>query len=105
MFNLFHCVPGGASKFPAFGTYTQLLADGGVLAGCTILEEKYASRWVSKWMLKKMNHMGILNNLEDNEGNARRALENQFEGVETWLVGMVLLSSACKPRQEILQVF
>ncbi|KAI1370681.1 methyltransferase [Hypoxylon crocopeplum] len=100
MFNLFHCIP-GSSKFQAFGTYKHLLAEDGVLTGCTILGEKYATRWLGRWLLKKYNRLGYFNNLEDNEEDIRQILEKEFEEVETWLIGMMLLFRVSKPRTDL----
>ncbi|KAL7626463.1 hypothetical protein AAE478_003235 [Parahypoxylon ruwenzoriense] len=98
MFNLFHCVPGGVSKLRAFGTYKHLLADGGVLVGCSVLGRKYAPNWFSRWRLSKLNGWKVFNNWEDSEEDYRQALEKEFEEVEICVIGMVLLFRASEPR-------
>lgn len=97
MFNLFHCVPG--DKLGAFGTYAALLEDHGVLSGCTILGETHATGWFSRWYVRMYNRKGIFNNLHDEEREFVKALEEAFEEVETWLVGMMLMFRARRPRR------
>lgn len=98
MFNLFHCVPGGLEKLRAFGIYKELLADGGVLAGCTILGEEHATWWYNRWYVRRYNRMGAFNSLQDKAEDFERVLHMEFEEVETWVIGMMLLFRARKPR-------
>ncbi|RBA15582.1 hypothetical protein BFJ72_g3708 [Fusarium proliferatum] len=99
MFNLFHCVPGGTVKLRAFSTYKELLKDEGVLAGCSVLGNKYATGWFSSLYLRFYNWMGIFNNWEDEREAFDLMLKEEFEVVETELVGMMLLFKASKPRR------
>ncbi|KAK1989676.1 hypothetical protein LX36DRAFT_594250 [Colletotrichum falcatum] len=105
MFNLLHCMPGGRAKLRAFGCYKELLADDGVLAGCTVLGPNERTGrlarlqllWYNKWW-------GVFNNWDDTEEDIREALEREFAEVETWVVGQVMLFRAKKPRKPLLDV-
>ncbi|KAI0430351.1 methyltransferase domain-containing protein [Xylaria sp. FL1042] len=98
MFNLFHCVP-GKEKFKAFYHYKDLLADGGVLTGCTVLGGSHATNWFNYLYVKLYNRIGIFHNWDDKKEDFQYALEENFEEVETTLVGMTLLFRATKPRK------
>lgn len=98
MFNLFHCVPGGLNKLRAFGIYKELLADNGVLAGCTILGEEHATWWYNRWYVRRYNRQGMFNSLHDKQEDFEKVLHEEFEEVETWVLGMMLLFRARKPR-------
>lgn len=99
MFNLFHCVPEKEKKLEAFSLYKDLLADGGVLAGCTILGGSHATNWINYLYVKLYNNKGIFNNWDDKKEDFELALMENFEEVETTLVGMMLLFRATKPRR------
>ncbi|KAI1331638.1 methyltransferase domain-containing protein [Xylariaceae sp. FL0255] len=98
MFNLFQCVPGGRGKFNAIRVYKTLLSNDGVLTGCTILGAKHATGWFAPMYLRFYNHLGILSNLEDTEDDVVAVLKAEFEEVETWVKGMVLLFRAKGPK-------
>jgi ubiquinone/menaquinone biosynthesis C-methylase UbiE len=98
MFNLFHCVP-GTEKLRAFSLYKGLLSDGGVLTGCTVLGKDHATNFVNRWYESLYNRAGIFNNWEDKKEDFERALKENFEQVETTVVGMMLLFRATKPRK------
>ncbi|KAI0405644.1 methyltransferase domain-containing protein [Xylaria palmicola] len=99
MFNLLHCVPGGREKLGAFRLYKDLLADGGVLAGCTVLGGSHATNWLNYLYVKQYNRLGVFHNWDDKQEDFERALKENFEDVETTLVGMVLLFRATRPRR------
>ncbi|KAI1085555.1 methyltransferase domain-containing protein [Whalleya microplaca] len=101
MFNLFHCIP-GPEKLRAFSIYKHLLADGGVLTGCTVLGGKHATNWLNWLYVKAYNRIGIFHNWDDNKDDFQNALEREFEEVETVVVGMLLLFRAQKPRRDII---
>lgn len=99
MFNLFHCVPGGLDKFRAFSTYKELLSDEGSLAGCTVLGHKHARGFFSRMYLKVYDYLDIFNNWDDERETIEKLLEQEFERVETEVVGMMLLFKASRPRK------
>ncbi|KAI1488339.1 methyltransferase [Biscogniauxia mediterranea] len=98
MFNLFHCIP-GREKLEAFSTYKNLLSDGGVLSGCTVLGGKHATNKINRLYVKLYNKKGVFHNWEDQREDFEAALNKNFEEVETTLVGMTLLFRATKPRK------
>ncbi|KAI1743904.1 methyltransferase domain-containing protein [Xylaria scruposa] len=98
MFNLFHCIPGN-EKLRAFSIYKDLLADGGVLTGCTVLGAGHATNWFNYLYVKLYNRLGIFHNWDDKKEDFERALKENFEEVETTLVGMTLLFRVTKPRR------
>ncbi|KAI8952412.1 methyltransferase domain-containing protein [Xylaria longipes] len=98
MFNLFHCIPGN-EKLRAFSLYKDLLADGGVLTGCTVLGGSHATNWFNYLYVKLYNRLGIFHNWDDKKEDFERALQENFEEVETTLVGMTLLFRVMKPRR------
>lgn len=98
MFNLFHCVP-GPDKLKALTTYKELLSDHGVLSGCTVLGEKHATGWLTRWYVRYYNKVGLFNNLHDTREMFEKALHQEFEDVDTWVIGMTLLFRATKPRK------
>ncbi|ORY70105.1 methyltransferase [Pseudomassariella vexata] len=100
MFNLFHCVP-GPNKLDAIGIFKELLTDDGVLTGCTVLGRKHATGWLSRLYVRYFNHAGFFNNLDDNEEDIRAVLEQEFKEVETWVIGMMMLFRARKPRRTV----
>ncbi|KAI1172161.1 methyltransferase domain-containing protein [Nemania sp. FL0916] len=98
MFNLFHCVP-GKEKLNAFHLYKDMLADGGVLTGCTVLGGSHATNWLNHQYVKLYNRVGVFHNWDDKRQDFERVLNENFEEVETTLVGMILLFRASKPRR------
>ncbi|RFU24244.1 hypothetical protein B7463_g12095, partial [Scytalidium lignicola] len=99
MFNLFHCMPGGTAKLRAIGTFKDLLSDDGVLSGCTVLGAQHSTGWITTLYLKWYNRWGVFNNWDDKSEDFQRALEQAFEEVETWVIGVTLLFRARKPRK------
>lgn len=105
MFNLFHCMPGGKGKLRAFGAYKELLTDDGVLVGCTVLGPADFTPWYTKMYLKLYNRtLGVFNNWEDNKEDIEEALNQEFDEVETWIIGNMMLFRAKKPKQPLLNV-
>lgn len=105
MFNLFHCVPGGKGKFRAFGLYKDLLSEDGVLTGCTVLGNAHATNWLTSLYLRYYNRrLRVFHNWDDREEDVREALENEFEEVETWVIGMVMLFRAKRPKKPLVDV-
>jgi ubiquinone/menaquinone biosynthesis C-methylase UbiE len=100
MFNLFHCMPGGTEKLKAIRNFKEILNDDGVLSGCTVLGKKHSRNWFTTLYLKWYNKWGVFNNWNDNRDDIQQALEQEFEEVETWIIGMTLLFRATKPKRD-----
>jgi hypothetical protein len=87
------------------------LSDDGVLFGAVVLGkvwEKRESRyvktekrpsWLTSFALDFYNKRGIFANLEDDPGVLDAVLRQEFEEVESRIVGMVFLFSAKRPRR------
>ncbi|KAK8013324.1 hypothetical protein PG991_009595 [Apiospora marii] len=91
MFNVLHC---------SFRNLARVLdPHEGVLTGCTVLGEPYATWRLGRLGLRHMNRVGVFHSLGDNREEIEKALDEAFEEVQTWLVGMVLLFKARKPRK------
>lgn len=103
MFNLFHCMPGGRAKLKAFSTFKQLLSDEGVLAGCTVLGPHRSTGILTGLYLRFYNWWGVFNNWDDKQEDFEEALNQEFDEVETWLVGQTLLFRARKPRRDLTE--
>lgn len=106
MFNLFHCVPGGKGKLKAIGTFAERLSNHGVLVGCTVLGAKHSTSWWRTLYLRWYNfRLRVFNNWDDESSDIEEALREHFVEVETWVVGMVLLFRAKKPkRKDLIQM-
>ncbi|CCF43668.1 methyltransferase [Colletotrichum higginsianum] len=105
MFNLFHCMPGGRAKLRALGMYKELLSDDGVLSGCTVLGPNASTGWLTRFQLRWYNKWwGIFHNWDDEKEHVQEALDHEFEEVETWVIGQLMLFRAKKPRKPLLDV-
>ncbi|TQN64781.1 Methyltransferase ctvB [Colletotrichum shisoi] len=105
MFNLFHCMPGGRAKLRALGMYKELLSDDGVLSGCTVLGPNDSTGWLTRLQLRWYNKWwGIFHNWDDEKDHVKDALDHEFEEVETWVIGQLMLFRARKPRKPLLDV-
>jgi SAM-dependent methyltransferase len=98
---LIHCLPGpAASKARVFANMKGHLVEGGILFGATVLgsfDSRVKHNWFGKTLLWVYNHVGIFDNYEDNEADFVKALEANFEEVEVFLVGCVLMFKVRKP--------
>ncbi|KAJ3499841.1 hypothetical protein NLG97_g33 [Lecanicillium saksenae] len=100
MFNLFHCIPGGKSKFAGFANARQILADDGVLYGCTILGQSETRSAISRLYMSWYNYRWkVFHNWDDRREDVEAALHEQFEQVETCVQGSMLLFRATCPRR------
>ncbi|TGJ78724.1 hypothetical protein E0Z10_g10050 [Xylaria hypoxylon] len=99
MFNLFHCVPGGVTKWQAISTYKGALSDDGMLTGCTVLGKSYTTGPFAWLHMRFFNLLGPFSNWDDAREDVEKVLHQEFSEVETKLVGMVLLFRARKPKR------
>lgn len=101
-FNLFHCIPGGKAKLEAISKFAKQLNESGVLVGCTVLGAKHSRSWLTKLYLKWYNfRWRVFHNWDDNLEDIEGALHEHFNEVETWVVGMVLLFRAKRPKRTV----
>jgi hypothetical protein len=99
MFNLLHCIPTVPDRLRGISTYKELLADDGVLIGCTVLGEKHSLTWLTTLHLRLYNWLRVFFNSADTKDRIEDVLREEFEQVECRVVGMVLLFKAEKPRR------
>jgi ubiquinone/menaquinone biosynthesis C-methylase UbiE len=98
---LMHCLLGpAASKTRVFANMKGHLAEGGTLFGATVLgslDGRVKHNWFGKALLWAYNRVGIFDNYEDNQADFVKGLEENFEEVEVFLFGCVLIFKAEKP--------
>ncbi|ROT35130.1 methyltransferase domain-containing protein [Sodiomyces alkalinus F11] len=105
MFNLFHCVPGGKAKFRGLATFKGLLSENGVLCGCTVLGNAHAANWfTSKYLWLYNKQLQVFHNYDDRKEDVLEVLEREFEEVETWVIGTMMLFRAKKPKKTPVDV-
>lgn len=99
IFFLIHCLPGPLKwKMKLFTDLKPFLANSGVIYGSTILGKGVEHNWLGSRLMNLYNSRGIFGNWEDGEEDIRQALLENFENVETKVVGCVLLFSVSRPR-------
>ncbi|KAK3400645.1 hypothetical protein B0T20DRAFT_451413 [Sordaria brevicollis] len=111
-------------KNRAFKLAAECLADDGTLAGCTVLGRKYIandssgagsgagmdkpngtktpsvlSKGMTWAVMKWYNHLGTFGNWSDEREVFEKGLRENFEVVETQVVGCMLLFSAARPKR------
>lgn len=101
MFFLLHCLPGPVErKTTVFNHIRRNLTADGVLVGATVLGPR--PEWVDGWFGALIRWFvvrdGIMDNQDDDPESLLAALHNNFEIVETKIVGAVLLWRAERPR-------
>ncbi|KAK5652029.1 hypothetical protein OQA88_10932 [Cercophora sp. LCS_1] len=102
MFNLVHCIPGTQeAKARVFGLAKDVLSDEGVLVGCTVLGWRYLGWRVLGWLsLGLFNLVGAFSNWGEGREAYEQALRREFEEVETWVCGSMLLWRGSRPRRD-----
>ncbi|SPJ82572.1 uncharacterized protein FTOL_09977 [Fusarium torulosum] len=113
LFLVMHHMPGPSHlKTQAITNAKNLLNREGILTGCTVLgtewektdqgykvlNERPSSRLVSS-ILEAYNKRGLFDNLQEDPNVIERALQNEFEEVETQVVSMMFVFRARKPRE------
>ncbi|GAQ37826.1 hypothetical protein AtubIFM55763_006765 [Aspergillus tubingensis] len=99
MMYLLHCLPPPTDhKATVFAHLKRHLTAEGTLFGATILGYGAQHNLLGRLTMRLYNWKGIFGNTDDNPEVFVKALENEFEEVETHIVGVVLLFRARKPR-------
>ncbi|OQD68753.1 hypothetical protein PENDEC_c031G06428 [Penicillium decumbens] len=101
VFFLLHCLGGSPEeKTKLFDVVRPHLAGNGVLVGTTVLGKGVAMNWLGKKLMDNYNNKTkSFHNAEDNQAKFEEGLRRNFEEVESWVVGQVMLFQARKPRQ------
>jgi SAM-dependent methyltransferase len=99
LYYLLHCMPGPLEhKVAVFTSVRKHLALGGVLVGATILGREARRNWFAEGLMRLYNEKGIFDNWEDTKEGFEMALKKEFDEVEAWVIGRVLLFKARKLR-------
>ncbi|PYH72965.1 class I SAM-dependent methyltransferase [Aspergillus vadensis CBS 113365] len=102
VFFLLHCIPGTPEeKCKLFDVVRPHLAEDGVLVGTTVLGQGVPINWLGQKMMNSYNNnTKSFHNSEDNKAQFDEGLRRNFEEVESWVMGQVMLFKARKPRQQ-----
>lgn len=101
LFYLLHCISGtAAQKNGVFDAVRPHLARGGVLVGATILPKRSEMNWLAACLMYAYNKFGIFGNWSDDEKTFTEGLQRNFEDVQVWSVGMVMLFRARDARTD-----
>lgn len=96
---LLHCLPcSQAEKARVFTNLKQHLSSRGTLFGATVLTKDGQQTWLSRFLLWFLNQMGAFTNTEDGKDDFLKALRADFEEVEGYVIGSVLIFCARKPK-------
>jgi SAM-dependent methyltransferase len=100
MYYLLHCIPATVEeKCRIFANVKNVMTEDGVLHGANVLGKGIRK---DNMFAAHIRHVvlrdGILHNREDNAYDFEHALRENFENVETWVVGSVFLFRAQKPK-------
>ncbi|PWY93431.1 hypothetical protein BO94DRAFT_342240 [Aspergillus sclerotioniger CBS 115572] len=96
---LLHCLPPPSDhKATVFAHLKDHLTTEGTLFGATVLGTGAHHNLLGRLTIRFYNWKGIFGNKDDSPEVFVKALENEFEEVETHIVGVVLLFRARKPR-------
>lgn len=101
MFYLLHCLPGPPEdKTRVFDVVRAHVAADGVVVGATILGEDVSINWFARRLMKTYNgDAKIFDNWKDSQNIFHDGLRRNFEDVDSWVIGQVMLFRARKPRQ------
>lgn len=101
VFFLLHCLRGSPEeKTKLFDVVRSHLAPDGVLVGTTVLGKGVPINWLGKKLMDNYNNTRkSFHNVEDSQAKFEEGLRRNFEEVESWIVGQVMLFQARKPRQ------
>lgn len=94
---LLHCLPGNLSeKSIAFSHLREVINEGGVLFGSTILGKYTQQNFLAKKLMAFYNKKGIFSNMDDDLVSLDTALKEHFSDVKIELIGCVAIFSAIK---------
>ncbi|MCJ8348998.1 class I SAM-dependent methyltransferase [Moritella sp.] len=94
---LLHCLPGNLSeKSIAFSHLREVINEGGVLFGSTILGKNISRNTLAKKLMAFYNKKGIFNNINDDLVSLDIALKEHFSDVKIEIIGCVAIFSAIK---------
>lgn len=95
--NMLHCLPGDMwAQESVLRRLRELLEDGGVLFGTTVLNVGVEHNWIGQQFLKRFNEKGVLDNLRDSRADLEGVLNKCFTRTEVNIVGRTALFAAYK---------
>jgi len=93
--HVIHCLPGTMEeKGVAFRNLRELLNEGGVVFGATVLGQGVKHNWLGTKWLKRFNDRHVLDNWRDNSEDLKRVLGNIFSSSSVVVVGRTALFQA-----------
>lgn len=99
MFYLLHCMPGPIERKTAiFANVKNHLTSDGVVFGATILGQGVRHNLLGRTVMYVFNKRGVFDNRGDNEAAIVQALRENFEIVDTRIVGKILIFKGKKPK-------
>ena len=100
MYYLLHCMPVSVpEKCRVFALLKERMAPDGVLTGANVLGKGVArDNYFGAFIRRGCTNHGIFHNKEDNAFDFERALRDNFNKVETWVVGSVFIFRAEEPK-------
>jgi len=92
-----HCLPGDMwAQEKVLRHLRELLVDGGVLFGSTVLNVGVDHNWLGRRFLDRFNERGVLDNLQDSRSDLEGVLNANFARSDVKLVGRTALFAAYK---------
>ncbi|MCX5991563.1 MAG: class I SAM-dependent methyltransferase [Chloroflexi bacterium] len=89
---LLHCLPGTIlTKSVVFDHLKPLLNPGGVIFGCTILNNGVKKSRPAQWTMNSLNRRKVFTNLEDDLQDLREELSKRFRDNEVKVIGCMAL--------------
>ena len=89
---LLHCIPGTMKKKGViFDNTKQVLNPGGVVFGCTILNEGVQKGLAAKVMIQITNKRKVFSNLSDGLDDLKKELKKRFRNVQVNVIGCIAL--------------
>lgn len=100
MMFLLHCLPGPPEhKARIFANLKPHLTDGGTMFGATVLGQGVRHNLFGKFLMWSYNWIEMFGNSADGKEPFLEALEEEFEEVESEVIGCVLIFKARKPKR------
>lgn len=95
-----HCIPvSPAAKGRVFANLKPFLHDEGTLFGCTVLGKGVKHNLIGSFLMWLYNYIGMFGNWQDSKEDFLASLRENFEIVESEVVGVSLLFKAQRPRR------
>lgn len=95
--HVLHCLPGTMrEKGVAFQNLREIMNDGAVVFGATVLGHDVKHNWAGAMWLKRFNAMHVLDNLHDSRADLERVLQEHFSSSSVQVIGRTAIFTARK---------